>query len=173
TEPALAQVLVPRIGSEPFPDVAPANFIDKHVLARLKRLNIPPSDLADDATFLRRVSLDVTGALPTADEARAFLADKAADKRASKIDELLGRPGYASVWTLKFCDILKASDYGVYADGLSQEQDAPRFMQWIRARLEENMPYDQFVERILTATSRDGKNLDEWTKETVAINEGY
>src|SRR5205807_3718439 len=128
---------------------------------------------ADDLTFLRRASLDVTGALPSPEDIRAFLADRRPDRRARKIEELLNRPGYASVWTLKFCDILKASDYGVYADGLSQEQDAPRFMQWIRARLEENMPYDQFVERILTATSRDGKNLDEWTKETVAINEGY
>src|SRR5207253_11488278 len=141
--------------------------------ARLKRLNIPPSELADDATFLRRAMLDVTGTLPTADEVRAFLADKSPDKRARKIDELLNRPGYASVWTLKFCDLLKASDYGVYADGISQEQDAPRFMQWVRARLEENLPYDQFAERILTATSREGRPLDEWAKEVSALQEGF
>ena len=173
SEPALAQVLAPRIGDEAFPDVTPHNFIDRHILTKLRRLNIPPSPLADDATFLRRVSLDVTGTLPAPDEIRAFLADKSADRRARKINELLGRPGYAAVWTLKFCDLLKASDYGVYADGISQEQDAPRFMQWVRARLQENTPYDQFVERILTATSRDGRSLDEWARDVVAINEGY
>ncbi len=172
-EPAVALVLVPRIGNEPFPDVTPDGFIDRHVLAKLRRLNIPPSPLADDATFLRRVALDVTGTLPAPDEIRAFLADTQPDRRARKIDELLNRPGYAALWTLKFCDLLKASDYGVYADGLSQEQDAPRFMQWVRARLEENLPYDQFVERILTATSRDGHSLNDWAQETRTINEGY
>lgn len=173
TEPALAVVLAPRIGDEPFPDVKPANFIDTHVLTKLKRLNIPPSPLADDATFLRRATLDATGSLPTPDEIRAFLADTNPDRRARKIDELLSRPGHAAVWTLRFCDLLKASDYGVYADGISQEQDAPRFMQWVRARLEENLPYDQFAERILNATSRDGQTLEEWAKDVQAINEGY
>lgn len=172
-EPVVAVVLVPRAGKEVFPKVAPHNFIDAHILAKLKRLNLPPAALADDVTFLRRVSLDVTGALPRADEIRAFLADKRADRRARKIDELLKRPGYAALWALKFCDILNASDYGVYADGMSQEQDAPRFQQWVRARLEENTPYDEFVERILTATSREGRDLDTWGKEVIAVNDGY
>ena len=87
--------------------------------------------------------------------------------------QLIRRPGFAAVWTLKFCDLLKASDYGVYADGISQEQDAPRFMQWVRARLEENLPYDQFAECILTATSRDGHSVEEWARDVQAINEGY
>src|SRR5207249_12265449 len=104
---------------------------------------------------------------------RAFLADKAPDKRTKKIGELLARPGHAALWTMKFCDLLKAGDFGVYADGIRQELDAPRFQAWVRARLEENVPYDEFVERILTATSRDGKSLDDWTRETVAINEGF
>jgi hypothetical protein len=172
-EPAVALVLVPRAGSEPFPDVTPHNFIDRHVVTKLRRLNIPPSPLADDVTFLRRISLDVTGTLPAPEEIRAFLADTSMDRRARKIDELLNRPGYSALWTLKFCDLLKASDYGVYADGLTQDQDAPRFMQWIRARLDENLPYDQLVERILTATSRDGHSLAEWAQDVRAINEGY
>jgi hypothetical protein len=172
-EPAVALVLAPRLGAEAFPEVTPNNFIDKHIIVKLKRLNIPPAQIADDLTFLRRVSLDVTGELPTPAEIRAFSADKRPDKRARKIDELLNRQGFAALWTLKFCDILNANDYGVYADGMSQEQDAPRFQQWIRARLEENTPYDQFVERILTATSREGRSLDEWGKDVVAVNEGY
>src|SRR6185437_11446583 len=104
------------------------------------RLNIPPVGLSDDATFLRRAALDVTGELPAPAEVRAFLADSTADKRAQKIAELLHRPGHAALWTLKFCDLLKATDFGVYADGIRQEVDAPRFQAWVRARLEENIP---------------------------------
>src|SRR5262249_48894859 len=113
--PAAARVLVPRTSTAPFPDVKPNNFVDTHVLAKLKRLNLPPAALCDDATFLRRVHLDVTGELPTPEEVRAFLANSAADKRAKKIDELLARPGHADLWTLRFCDLLKAADFGVYA----------------------------------------------------------
>jgi hypothetical protein len=171
--PALAVVMVPRPGSEAFPDVAAHNFIDRHVVAKLRRLNLPPAPLADDSTFLRRVCLDVAGELPTPAEVRAFLDSKAPDKRLRKIDELLSRPGHAALWTLKFCDILKASDFGVYADAVSEQSDAPRFQQWVRARLEENLPYDQFVERILTATSREGRSLDEWGKEVTELFEGF
>src|SRR5262245_35939376 len=171
--PALALVVVPRPGGPAFPDVSAHNFIDGHVLAKLRRLNIPPAPPADDATFLRRVSLDVAGELPTPEEVRAFLKYPAPDKRARKIDELLARPGHVAVWTLKFCDLLKASDFGVYADGITLEADAPRFQAWVRARLEENLSYDQFAERILTATSREGRGLDEWAAEVTALFEGF
>ena len=67
--------------------------------------------LTDDSTFLRRASLDVTGELPASDEVRRFLNDKSPDKRERKIDELLARPGYSALWTLKFCDLLKANDF--------------------------------------------------------------
>jgi len=172
-EPALARVVVPRQSAEAFPEVKPHNFIDHQVLTKLRRLNIPPSELADDVTFLRRVTLDVTGELPVPKEVRAFLADKDPNKRARKIEELLARPGHAALWTLQFCDLLKANDFGVYADGIRQEMDAPRFQQWVRARLEENIPYDQFVERILTATSRDGRDVETWAKEVLQMEEGY
>ncbi len=172
-EPVLATVVVPRPSRDAFPNVAGHNFVDRHVLAKLRRLNVPPAPLADDATFLRRASLDVTGELPPPNEVRAFLADRAADKRARKVDELLGRPGYAALWAMKFCDLLKASDFGVYADAITQEADAPRFQHWVRARLEENLPYDQIAERILTATSREGRGLDAWAGEVTALFDGY
>lgn len=172
-EPAMSMLVVSRPGSAAFPEVTPQNFIDEHILAKLRRLNIPPSALADDATFLRRLRLDVTGQLPTPQEVREFLADADPHKRAKKIDQLLNEPGYAALWTLKFCDILGATDFGVYADGLEQQFEAPRFQAWIRARLEENLPYDQFAERILTATSREGRTLEEWGAELVALQAGY
>jgi hypothetical protein len=172
-QPALARVLVPRPAAGPFPDAKPHNFVDTHVLAKLRRMNLPPADLADDVTFLRRVSLDVSGELPTPAEVRAFLADPSPDKRAKKIDALLARPGHAALWTLRFCDLLKAADFGVYADALSLEADAPRFQAWVRARLEENTPYDVFAERILLATSREGRSPDEYADEVKGLFEGY
>jgi hypothetical protein len=172
-EPALARVLVPRSDNIAFPDAKPNNFVDAHVLAKLERLNLPPAAPADDATFLRRVHLDVTGELPTPEEVRSFLVDSSVDKRATKIDALLLRPGHADLWALRFCDLLKAADFGVYADALSVEHDAPRFQAWVRARLVENTPYDAFVERILLATSREGRTMDEYAAEVKALFEGY
>jgi hypothetical protein len=143
------------------------------VLDKLRRLNLPPSPLADDAKFLRRASLDITGELPTPEQVRGFITDTSPDKRAKKIEELLNRPGHAALWTLRFCDLLKAADYGVYADALSLEADAPRFQAWVRARLEENIPYDQFVERILLATSREGHTIEEYGDEVAKMMEGF
>jgi len=171
--PAAARVIVPRPAASPFADVKPNNFIDTHVLAKLNRLNLQPAAVCDDATFLRRVHLDVTGELPSSETVRNFLADNSADKRAKKIDELLTRPGHADLWTLKFCDLLKAADFGVYADALSLEADAPRFQAWVRARLGENMPYDVFVERILLATSKEGRSMEEYAGEVKSLFEGY
>jgi hypothetical protein len=170
---AIAQVLVPRSDSGAFPEVKPNNFIDTHILAKLRRLNLPPAETADDATFLRRACLDVTGELPSPEEIRTFLADRSADKRARKINELLDRPGYAAIWALKFCDLLKPPSKS-YAGDLDQvSMDALRFTAWVRSRMEKNTPYDQFVEQVLTATSREGRSLDEWVEQLRALDEGY
>ncbi len=172
-EPVMATIVVPSESAEPFPEVTPHNFVDEHVLAKLRRLNLPPAELCDDATFLRRVRLDITGRLPTPDEVREFLGDSDPNKRAKKIDALLADDGYAALWALKFCDLLKANDFGVYADAIEEHFEAPRFHAWVRARMQENTPYDEFAARILTATSREGRSLDEWAKEVVALQEGY
>lgn len=172
-ELAMALVMVPRPGAVEMPKIAPANFVDDHVLAKLRQLNLPPSALTDDAAFLRRANLDIAGSLPTPAEVRAFLADQDPAKRQKKIAELLQRPEHAALWAMKFGDLLKASDFGVYADAVIDEHDAPRFQAWMRARLQENVPYDQLVERVLTATSRDGRSLEEWGKEVEALFAGY
>ena len=74
---------------------------------------------------------------------------------------------------MKFCDLLKAADFGVYADALSLEADAPRFQAWVRGRMDENTPYDRFVERILLATSKDGHTAEEYAQEVTSLMEGY
>src|SRR5262249_4113757 len=97
------RVVVPRPETiANYPPVPANNFIDGLVFAKLRRLNVLPSDLADDAEYLRRVYLDVTGTLPTPAEARAFLADSRPEKRARLVDPLLERPEDAAGWPLSW-----------------------------------------------------------------------
>jgi hypothetical protein len=140
----VCRVTVPRSGVR-FQRPPEANFIDTHVWNKLERLGIPPSELADDATFLRRVFLDTIGTLPTGKEARTFLADTDPQKRARLIDRLLDRPEYADYWAMRWADLLR-----VDRDLLSA-QGAVAMTRWLREQIAENRPYDQFVRDILTA----------------------
>ena len=81
--------------------------IDKLVAAKLQQLGIPPARNCSDAVFLRRVFLDVTGTLPTADQARRFLNDTDPDKRRKLVDRLLQRDEYVDYWTMRWCDLLR------------------------------------------------------------------
>jgi hypothetical protein len=167
--PVMAMLLAPG-EAKPFGELKEYNFIDRHVLDKLRRLGIQPSEMCDDATFLRRASLDITGLLPPPEEIRSFLADPAADKRARKVDELLDRPGHAALWATKFCDILRPGGYFANS-GLQETANTRRFYEWVRARVQENIPYDQFVERILVATSREGRPGEAWVEEVRALAE--
>ena len=82
------------------------NFIDELVFANLKQIGVPPSPICDDATFVRRVSLDIAGHLPTAEEASAFIADSAPDKRDRLIESLLNSPDYADYFANKWTSLL-------------------------------------------------------------------
>jgi hypothetical protein len=151
-----------------YPKVPEVNYIDREVFAKLRRLNLVPSEAAGDADFLRRVTIDTIGCLPSPEEVRAFLADKAPDKRAKKIDALLAHPMHAALWATKFCDIT-----GNNTDLLEQPADKRSQMwhDWFRKRVADNMPYDQIVRGVLCATSRDGLSPEEWLKQVKAIDE--
>ncbi|MCA9017523.1 MAG: DUF1549 domain-containing protein, partial [Planctomycetaceae bacterium] len=77
---------------EKYPNIATSTKIDKLVVDKLQKLGMIPADTCDDAEFLRRVSLDISGTLPAPHEIEAFLKDTSADKRSKKIDELLESP---------------------------------------------------------------------------------
>lgn len=125
---------------------APNNYIDELVYAKLKQLQFQPADRCTDEEFLRRVSLDLLGILPTPEETTAFLEDKSPDKREKLIDSLLQREEYAKFWALKWGDLLKMTSKLVGDDGVY------KYHRWIENSLHENMPYDEFAKQLLTGT---------------------
>ena len=126
---------------------APAvnNYVDRHVFAKLQQMQYPPSELCSDAQFMRRASLDVTGLLPTAAAARAFVEDPSPDKRERLIDELLERPEYALFWATHWGDLLRVKKETL------NERGASKIHEWLVRSVATNLPYDEFVSRLLLA----------------------
>lgn len=140
------RALIPR-KDKPADETKPAesNFIDPLVHRQLRKLNIAPSRPATDAEFLRRAHLDIIGTLPTADEARTFLADEQTEKRARLVDGLLQRPEFADYWALKWADLLR-----VNRRELGHKQ-AHEYYRWIHESFARNKPLDRFAGELLTA----------------------
>jgi len=134
--------------------VATPTSIDQFVVGKLRRLGIIPSELCTDAEFLRRVSLDIAGTLPTAQDVEAFLADVSPDKRARKIDELLERPTYAAWWTTWLCDVTGNNPQKLGNVGVTQGSATREWYDWIHQRVTRNVPYDQIVSGIVVSVSR-------------------
>lgn len=128
------------------------NFIDRAVWNKLEQLGIQPSQVSNDATFLRRVYLDTIGSLPAPDEVRRFMADLSPDKRARQIDQLLKRPEYADFWAMKWADILRVDK------AIVKPQGALAMTRWLRDQFHDNTPYDQFARKIVMA---EGNTLAE------------
>lgn len=132
----------------PVAQVPPSkNYIDDFVFTNLKQIGVPPSPVCDDGTFLRRVTLDIAGRLPTSAETDAFLADKAADKRDRVIDALLASPDYADYFANKWTSLLKNK-----RDDNADITANFAFHAWMRDNLLANTPYDQIVRQILAST---------------------
>ncbi len=122
--------------------------IDELVANKWRRMKIRPSGLCTDAEFLRRVYLDLTGLPPTAADVLAFLADRRDTriKRDAVIDRLIGSDDFIEHWTNKWADLLQVNRKFLGPEG------AAAFRAWIRGQIAANTPYNQFVEKILTAT---------------------
>ena len=127
-------------------DALPArNYVDEHVFAKLRTLRTNPSKPATDAEFVRRAYLDLLGVLPTADEARTFIADTSTDKRDKLVDALLQRPEYADQWALKWADLLRIEERTLDRAGVQG------FHRWIRGAVAQNVPLDRFVRELVSA----------------------
>lgn len=144
-EVGMFRVLVPRPGAPAKNALPQFNFIDRLVDAKLAKLNVAPSGFCGDADFLRRAFLDLTGTLPTPEEARKFLADAAKDKRARLVEALLARSEFADLWAMRWADLLR-----VDRQALGRPR-AQLYYQWIRDSIAANKPFDEFARELVTA----------------------
>jgi hypothetical protein len=117
-------------------------------------LRITPSELCDDATFIRRAYLDITGTLPKAEEVREFVEQMSSGKRADLIDRLLERKEFADLWVMKFAELLQIrsnNDQFAYKPALL-------YYNWLQDRFTKNTPIDKIVKDLLTAEGSNFKN---------------
>ncbi|QDS91576.1 hypothetical protein FF011L_03060 [Roseimaritima multifibrata] len=155
----VANVVIPQ--TEPLPaavfESLPRNsFIDEQVYKKLQTLGIEPSPTVDDHVFLRRVSLDLIGRLPTVEEAKAFLdgteGGTKAERRAKLVDQLLDRPEFADHWAGYWADMLRPNPYRVGIKAVMNYDN------WIRQQFRDDVPYDSFVRQLVTAKGSTWQN---------------
>jgi hypothetical protein len=161
------QVMLPvsdRTGDR-FPEVATPTEIDRLVTRKLARLGVVPSGLSSDEDFLRRVSLDIIGTLPTPAEQVAFLADPSPDKRQRKINELLESPAYADWWAVTFCDLTGSNSQYLGTTDMNTPASI-QWNEWMRRRIQDNVGWDKIAAGIVLSESRrPGQTYDEYAAE--------
>ena len=123
------------------------NSVDTHVNAKLQQRKILPSDECSDAEYIRRVYLDLTGIVPTAAQARAFVEDRtpSQDKRKALVDRLLGGRDYVAYWSNRWADLLQCNSKTLGEKGVWG------YREWIRQAVAQNKPYDVFARELITA----------------------
>jgi hypothetical protein len=165
-----SQVVIARITS-PFTNVVPAavyagapreNFIDDRVLEQLQRLNLKPSPAADDATFLRRATLDTVGRLPTPAEVQAFVEDRGADKHGRLADRLLASPEFVDYWAYKWSDLLLVNGARLRPAAVQA------YYGWIRSRVADNTPWDVLVRELVTSR---GSSVEDGASNFFAVHQ--
>ncbi|MEE2937041.1 MAG: DUF1549 and DUF1553 domain-containing protein [Planctomycetota bacterium] len=123
------------------------NYIDQLVGKKLNQLRILPSGLCTDEEFIRRITIDITGQLPTEEEYHQFVNDIAGDKRARLIDRLLERKEFSEIWAMKFAQLLmiKSTNQVSY-------KSAFLYNQWLTDKFAKNVPLDEMVRELFGAT---------------------
>lgn len=145
-------VSVADIDNYTWPSPPEANYVDELVHRKLRQLKYAPSSRSTDSEFIRRVTLDVTGLLPTPDETQAFLGDTLTDKRARLIDRLLASGEHAKFMALKWGDALRIRSASVSSPGVF------KYHRWLVRAFAQNMPYDEFARQLLTASGSTFEN---------------
>lgn len=152
---ALARLTVPytyEIPDSVYKQAATRNFIDEINLGQLQTLRLQPSPRCDDEAFLRRSTLDTIGRLPTDEERKTFNAFEPQKRRDRWIEHLLASDDYVAYWSYKWSDLLLINGTRLRPNAVKS------YYQWVRSRVAENQPWDQFVSEILTATGRSDEN---------------
>jgi hypothetical protein len=140
----------------------PLTLVDQHTKKKWQDLGLVPSELCSDEQFIRRLSLDLTGTLPTPAQVLAFAADKDAGKRAKLVDTLLETPEYSYYFANKWADILRVKR----RNDVNRAKGTFAFHTWIRDAIAADKPYDEFAREILAATGDEVSNPPTvWYKE--------
>jgi hypothetical protein len=135
------------------PQEKPVNYIDELVNRKLNDLRILPSPICSDEHFLRRVTLDITGILPTEEEYNAFIADKDSAKRAKLVDRLLTRKEFSEIWAMKWAELLMIKSSNVVSG-----KSIFLYSNWLNDRISNNVPLDKMVQELLSASGGTFKN---------------
>ena len=133
------------------------NLIDQFINSDLQANNITPADKTNDWEFIRRVTLDLTGRIPTPDRVTQFVASTDPNKRASLIDELLAKPEWVDKWTMYYGDLFKNTASTVQIRIQPEGRNA--FYKWIHDSLASHKPYDQMATELISAQGNN--NFDQ------------
>lgn len=137
-------IVLPEGSSYKWSNPPANNYIDELVYDRLQKLNILPSDLCDDETFLRRAYLDLSGVPPTVAQYRAFMADANPKKREALIDQLIAGDGFSRVWAGLWGEWVRVIASGYIPDA-TDAKAANTYAQWILKQFRANRPFNEFV----------------------------
>lgn len=132
------------------PEMTENNYIDELVHDKLHKLRVVPSGNCSDDEFLRRVSLDIAGQLPTVEEFNQFMSDKSPDKRAKLVDRLLERKEFTEMWVMKWSELLQIRSDNNIAQGISYKS-ALLYNGWLRERIAANVPLNEIVIELMGA----------------------
>lgn len=122
------------------------NYIDELIGQKLNQLRVLPSELCTDEEFLRRVTIDIVGLLPTQDEFEAFVQDENPDKRAKLIDRLLERKEFSEIWAMKWAQLLL-----VKSDNRVSYKAAFQYSSWLTNKIAGDTPIDEIVRELIAS----------------------
>lgn len=140
------ELLVPFESTDADSAPSSTNVIDREVNRKLAQLRIPASPACDDATFLRRVRLDLTGTLPSVQETLEFEQDHRDDKRILLVDRLLASDDFNVFWTHRLAQLLRIRPLGKETEG------ARLYYEWLHEQVAGGVSYRDMVWTLLTAT---------------------
>ncbi|MFN0087289.1 MAG: DUF1549 domain-containing protein [Blastocatellia bacterium] len=125
------------------------NYIDAILFNRMQEDGIQSAPIASDADYIRRVTLDLTGRIPSEETVVKFLASTDPNKRNALVDSLIGVPEFTDKWTQFFSDLFKNTSNSINITRYRSGRDA--FYSYIRGSIEEGKSYDRIVTEMMTA----------------------
>jgi hypothetical protein len=132
---------------------AETNYIDEAIQAKLRKLRVAPAAVCSDAEFIRRISIDLSGRLPSREQLASFVAIDDPDKRAKLIDRMLDTEDFERLWTMKWLELFKTRTTNRVFD-----KSIWKFSRWLREQIHDGVPIRQWLTTMITATGSEFEN---------------